>query len=120
MVTGSQIFMFQLTQEKKRCSRKLWPPHRFPNLPFGSTEHGAVMLASVLNSDKAKEVNIQIVRIFTRIREMALTNKDILFKIEQLEKKAIGHDEEIKMIFEALKKLLNPPQEPRQRIGFKP
>ncbi len=51
---------------------------------------------------------------------MLLTNKDILLKLEQLERKAIGHDEEIKMIFEALKKLLNPPQEPRQRIGFKP
>ena len=78
------------------------------------------MLASVLNSDRAIEVNVQIVRIFTQIREMLLTNKDILLKIEQLERKATKHDGDIQMIFGALKKLLNPPQEPRQRIGFKP
>ena len=91
-----------------------------PNLPFAFTEHGAVMLASVLNSDRAIEVNIQIVRIFTRIREMLLTNKDILLKLEILEKKGQRHDEDIQMIFKALKGLLNPPREPRQRIGFKP
>ena len=91
-----------------------------PNLPFVFTEHGAVMLASVLNSDRAIEVNIQIVRIFTRMREMLLTNKDILLKLEQLENRVSSHDENIKMIFKALKQLLNPPQEPRKRIGFKP
>jgi ribosomal protein L23 len=119
-----QDFMFQLTQEEKDevvaiCDH-LKNLKYSPNLPFVFTEHGAVMLASVLNSDRAIEVNIQIVRIFTQIREMLLTNKDILLKLEQLEKKATGHDQDIQLIFEALKKLLNPPQEPRQRIGFKP
>lgn len=117
-------FMFQLTQEEKdevvaNCDH-LKTLKYSPNLPFVFTEHGAVMLASVLNSDRAIEVNIQIVRIFTRMREMLLTNKDILLKLEQLENKVSGHDENIKMIFEALKQLLNPPQEPRKRIGFKP
>jgi hypothetical protein len=78
------------------------------------------MLASVLNSDRAIEVNIQIVRIFTQIREVLLTNKDILLKLEILERKMTGHDEEIRVIFEALKGLINPPREPRRRIGFKP
>ena len=117
-------FMFQLTQEEKdevvaNCDH-LKTLKYSPNLPFVFTEHGAVMLASVLNSDRAIEVNIQIVRIFTRMREMLLTNKDILLKLEQLENKVSSHDENIKMIFDALKQLLNPPQEPRKRIGFKP
>lgn len=117
-------FMFQLTQEEKdevvaNCDH-LESLKFSPNLPFVFTEHGAVMLASVLNSDRAIEVNIQIVRIFTRIHEMLLTNKDILLKVEQLEKKVSGHNDDIKLIFNALKKLLNPQQQPRQRIGFKP
>ncbi|MEY2917537.1 MAG: hypothetical protein RIS73_1251 [Bacteroidota bacterium] len=117
-------FMFQLTQEEKEevvanCDH-LKNLKYSPNLPFVFTEHGAVMLASVLNSDRAIEVNIQIVRIFTQLKEMLLTNKDILLKLEQLENKATANDADIKMIFEALKQLLNPPQEPRRRIGFKP
>ena len=55
--------------------------------PFAFTEHGAVMLASVLNSERAIQVNVQIVRIFTRLREMVLDNKEILLKLEQLEKR---------------------------------
>lgn len=117
-------FMFQLTQEEKdevvaNCDH-LKNLKYSPNLPFAFTEHGAVMLASVLNSDRAIEVNIQIVRIFTQVREMLLMNKDFLLKVEQLENKVISHDEDIKNIFQALKHLLNAPQEPRKRIGFKP
>jgi hypothetical protein len=117
-------FMFQLSQEEKDevvaiCDH-LKTLKFSPNLPFAFTEHGAVMLASVLNSDRAIEVNIQIVRIFTQIREVLLTNKDILLKLEILERKMTGHDEEIRVIFEALKGLINPPREPRRRIGFKP
>jgi hypothetical protein len=78
------------------------------------------MLSSVLNSDTAIKVNIQIIRVFTRMKELLLANKDILLKLEQLENKVSGHDENIQMIFEALKQLLNPPQGPRKRIGFKP
>lgn len=117
-------FMFQLTQEEKdevvaNCDH-LKNLKYSPNLPYVFTEHGAVMLASVLNSDRAIEVNIQIVRIFTKMKEMLLTHKDILLKLEQLENKVSSHDENIQMIFEALKQLLNPPQEPRKRMGFKP
>ncbi len=116
-------FMFQLTEEEKdevvaNCDH-LKTLKYSPNLPYVFTEHGAVMLASVLNSDRAIEVNIQIVRIFTKMKEMLLTNKDILLKLEQLENRVSSHDENIKMIFEALKQLLNPPQGPRKRIGFK-
>jgi hypothetical protein len=81
--------------------------------------NGAVMLASVLNSERAIEVNVQIVRIFIRMREMLLTRKDILLKLEKLERKAMQHDGDIKLIFEYLKELLNPPTEPMRKIGFK-
>ena len=77
------------------------------------------MLASVVNSKRAIAVNILIVRIFTQMREMLLTHKDILSKLEQLERKATEHDDDIQIIFKYLKQLLNPPKEPRPRIGFR-
>jgi hypothetical protein len=89
-------------------------------LPLAFTEQGVAMLSSVLNSETAIEVNIQIIRIFTRMREVLLTHKDILQKLERLEQKSNKHDEEIQLIFEALKQLLNPPTPARKRIGFKP
>ncbi|MFY0255572.1 ORF6N domain-containing protein [Chitinophaga sp. 30R24] len=115
-------FMFQLTTEEKeevvaKCDH-LKNLKFSANLPYVFTEHGAVMLASVLNSDRAIAVNIQIVRIFTRMREMILTHKDILLKLEQMEKRVSGHDEQIELVFEYLKQLLSSPQEPRVRIGF--
>jgi hypothetical protein len=88
-------------------------------LPNVFTEYGAVMLASVLNNDRAIEVNIQIVRIFTHMREMLITNQETLLKIEQLENKVTGHDGDIQRIFGYLKKLLDPPMAPRPRKGFR-
>jgi hypothetical protein len=116
-------FMFQLTAEEKEevvtnCDH-LKSLKYSPVLPYVFTEHGAVMLASVVNSERAIAVNILIVRIFTQMREMLLTHKDILLKLEQLERKTTGHDDDIQIIFKYLKQLLNPPQEPRPRIGFR-
>jgi len=122
--------MFQVTKEEKQ---QLIARHEgletlkfSPSLPHMFTEHGAVMLASVLNSDRAIAVNIQIVRIFARMRELLLTHKDILIKLEQMEKQLIKqggklkkHDEDIQLIFEYLKQLLNPSQETRPRVGFR-
>jgi hypothetical protein len=94
--------------------------------PLAFTEQGVAMLSSVLNSETAIEVNIQIIRIFTRMREMLLTHKDILMKLEQIEKTLLHHDvrtnkheEQIQLIFQALKQLLNPPALPRPRVGFR-
>jgi hypothetical protein len=94
--------------------------------PFCFTEQGVAMLSSILKSKAAIEVNIQIIRIFTRIREVLLTHKDVLIKMEQLEKnmlkqdhKTSKHEEDIQRIFKVLKQLLNPPEEPRKLIGFK-
>mgnify|MGYP003512896240 CR=1 FL=1 len=117
-------FMFQLSQKEKEevvanCDH-LKTLKYSPNLPFAFTEYGAVMLASVLNSKRAVEVNIQIVRIFTGMREALFISKDVLLKLEKLEKKITVHDENIEMIFRTLRQLINPPQQQRKRIGFKP
>ena len=116
-------FMFQLTEEEKEdvvanCDH-LKSLKFSPNLPYAFTEHGAVMLASVLSSERAIEVNIQIVRVFTKMRELLLTHKDILLQLEKIEKKLTGHDEDIQLIFQYFKQLLNPQQPPRRKIGFR-
>jgi len=87
--------------------------------PYAFTEQGVAMLSSVLNSQTAIKVNIQIVRIFTRMRKFLVTQKDILLKLEQLERQVTKNSEDIQMIFAALKKLLIQPQQPRPRIGFR-
>jgi hypothetical protein len=115
-------FMFQLTEEefenlRSQIATSSWGGRRVA--PYAFTEHGVLMLSSVLNSERAINVNIQIMRIYTKMREMLMTNQEILLKLEQLERKADGHDEDIHVIFKYLKQLLNPPQEPRPRIGFR-
>ncbi|MEO7211550.1 ORF6N domain-containing protein [Mucilaginibacter sp.] len=123
-------FMFQLTEAEFKnlifqSGTSSWGGTR--KMPYGFTEQGVAMLSGVLNSERAIEVNIRIIRIFTKLREMLLTHKDILVKLEKIENELMKQDsrtakneDNIQMIFEALKQLLNPPQEPRQRIGFKP
>ena len=88
-------------------------------MPYAFTEQGVAMLSGVLSSDIAIDVNIRIIRIFTKLRELLLTHKDILLKLEQLEKQVVQNSEDIQMIFTALKELLTPSQEPRPRIGFR-
>jgi hypothetical protein len=123
-------FMFELNEKEfdnLRCQigSSSWGGSRY--FPMAFTEQGVAMLSSVLSSKMAIEVNIQIIRIFTKMRSMILNHKDILLKLEQVEKNMIKqdgkmkkYDEDIQIIFTALKQLLNPPQEPRKRIGFKP
>lgn len=115
-------FMFKLSKKEKEevvtnCDH-LKVLRFSPNLPYVFTEYGAVMLASVLNSDKAIQVNIQIVKVFTKMKEMLLTNKDILQKLEKMEKDVKENKKDIAIIFEALKQLLNPQQPKRRMIGF--
>lgn len=117
-------YMFELTKEEYESLRSqnaiLKQGGHSKYLPYVFTEHGVLMLANVLKSERAIEMSIKIIDVFVKLREMLLTNKDILLKLEQLERKVINHDEHIKLIFEAVKKLLNPIQPPRERIGFKP
>jgi uncharacterized protein (UPF0147 family) len=113
-------FMFELTKEEyenliSQNGTSSWGGTR--KLPKAFTEQGVAMLSSVLNSDRAIDVNIQIIRIFTKFREMLSTNKDVLLKLEQMEKQMSNHSENIETIFKVLKQLLNPTYEPR-KIGF--
>ena len=76
------------------------------------------MLSSVLNSQRAIQVNIQIMRAFVKLKALLLTHKDLALKLEELEKKYAGHDYKIEKIFEAIRQLMMPPQEPKRVIGF--
>ena len=121
-------FMFRLTEREKQevvanCDH-LERLKFSPNLPYAFTEHGAVMLASVLNSERAIIVNIQIVRVFNRMRQLLETHTDILRKLELLQKKDVEQDRQILLIFEYLKQLEQDRQQQleqkkRKRIGFK-
>ena len=118
-------FMFQLTKSEWESLRSQVVTletgrGKYPKYaPTVFTEQGVAMLSSVLKSETAIRVNIQIIRIFTRMREMIMTHKDILLQLEKIEKKMNSHDEQIALIFGYLKKLLTPIQPPRQRIGFR-
>ena len=115
-------FMFQLTEEeysnlKSQNATSSWGGRR--KTPYAFTEHGVLMLSSVLSSETAIEVNIKIMRVYTRLRELLFSNKDILFKLEKLERRVTKNSEEIEVIFKALKQLFNPPAETRKSIGFR-
>ena len=118
-------FMFELTSAEFESLRSQFASLKTGRgqhpkyLPFAFTEQGVAMLSSVLNSETAIRVNIQIIRVFTRMREMIMTHKDILVQLEKIERKLSGHDEDIQLIFGYLKQLLTPSERPRQKIGFK-
>ena len=123
-------FMFELTKEELSNWRSQFGTSKREKMglrvpPFAFTEYGLLMLASVLNSERAIQINIQIVRIFSRMRKMIESHAEILSKLEQLEKKDIELDEKVNLIFEFLKQLEQSKQEEtdfkqRKRIGFKP
>jgi hypothetical protein len=79
------------------------------------TEHGVAMLSSVLTSDRAAAVNIAIMRAFERLREMLLSNADLARKLDALEKR---YDAQFKVVFDAIRELMTPPEPPRRQIGF--
>src|SRR5665213_161500 len=101
-------FMFELLPEEFKILRtqfatSSWGGTRI--MPFAFTEQGVTMLSSVLNSKRAVEVNIRVVRLFIRLREVVVSNKEILNKLEQLENKVGKHSEEIDLLFDEIRKL---------------
>ncbi|MCI0517735.1 MAG: ORF6N domain-containing protein [Woeseiaceae bacterium] len=97
--------------------------HRDPRFPpFGFTEHGAIMAATVLNSPRAVEMSLYVVRAFVRLREWISSNKELARRLDQLEarleKKLVSHDEAIVAILSAIRELMNPPTPKRRGIGF--
>jgi len=117
-------FMFELTQTefdnlKSQNGTTSWGGTRY--LPMTFTEHGVLMLSSVLNSKKAIEVNIMIVRVFTRIRKMLTENTELRLAIEKLEKNTNNNTKNIELVFQYLDELLEKKEnpQPRKQIGYK-
>jgi ORF6N domain len=117
-------FMFELTKKENENLRSQigasrWGGTRY--MPMAFTEQGVAMLSSVLKSKTAIEVNIRIIRVFTKIRQYALTHKEILIQIAKLEKEVKGNSRDIENIFAVLKELIEKERKPapRNRIGFK-
>ncbi len=111
-------FLLHLTRQEVRNLRchfgtSSWGGQRY--LPYAFTEHGILMLSSVLNSSRAIQVNIQIMRTFTTLREMLTGHVELRRKIEEMEQK---YDYQFKVVFKTIKKLLDPPQKPKNPIGF--
>jgi hypothetical protein len=115
-------FAFQLTAEEftnlksQSATSSLHGGKR--KLPCVFTEHGAIMLASVLNSHIAVQASVRVVRAFVRLREMVAANAQLATKLEELERRLDSHDEAIVDLFAALKRLLEPETKPKRQIGF--
>ena len=126
-------FMFQLTMDE---ARNWWLERMTPRLrsqsvtlkrgqhlkyrPFVCTEHGILMLSSVLNSERAIQVNIEIMRAFVRLRTFVAAHKELTAKLTELERRVGTHDEHIEVIFDAIRQLMTPPPTKQKQIGFRP
>jgi len=114
-------FMFQLKyhevanlKSQFATSSLSWGGQR--KLPNVFTEHGTIMLANVLNSKTAVQASVQVVRAFIRLRELTITHKDLLQKVNAMEKK---YDYQFKAVFDAIRRLMEPPKVDRKQIGFR-
>jgi len=105
--TSALTFQFGISNQAGRGGRRY--------LPFVFTEQGVAMLSSVLNSKRAIQVNVEIMRAFAKLREVILSHKELKTKIDEMEKK---YDENFRVVFEALRELLEPPAKPKKEIGF--
>jgi hypothetical protein len=118
-------FMFELTDNELEILRSQFVTSRFEGHgglrypPFCFTEQGVTMLSCILNSPRAIEANIRIIRVFTRLREALFTHKDILLKLDQLENEVNKNREDVRQIFTVLRQLLHQRSEPREEIGYK-
>jgi len=124
-------FMFQLKWEELKSLRSHFatlnnleknPSKRGRHIkynPYAFTEQGVAMLSSVLNSDRAIKVNISIMRVFSKLKQLALSHSELLRKVESMERKYGEHDKKIEIVFVALKQLLEPPPvPPKRKMGF--
>lgn len=114
-------FMFQLTDKeweilKSQFATSSWGGRRIN--PFVFTEHGVLMLSSVLNSDRAIEVNIKIVRVYNQLKRLLSIDKELFSKVEEMEKKIIGQDEKILKVFSYLQRFIKQTSN-REEIGYK-
>jgi ORF6N domain len=114
-------FMFQLNraEAEQLVSQNVIPHKKYfgGSLPYAFTEQGVAMLSSVLNSDRAIKVNIEIMRAFVRLRQMISSNRELAKRLDELERK---YDAQFKVVFDAIRELMRPsePEPPKKRIGF--
>jgi len=116
-----QDFAFQLTAEEFTNLRSQFATSKKGGrryLPWAFTEHGAIMLASVLNSAVAIDASVRVVRAFVRLREIISANAELAAKFAQLERRLDSHDEAIAQLFAAIRQLLAPAPEKKRQIGF--
>jgi len=115
-------FLFQLTPKEKEEVVTICDHLRnlkySPFLPFAFTEHGAIMAASVLNSERAIQVSVFVVRAFIRLREMVSAHRELSKRFAELEKRLESHDEQIQLILRAIKQLMEPSEKAPKKIGF--
>ena len=114
--------MFELTRKEYNSLRSQFGTFKrgahSKYLPMAFTEQGVAMLSSVLNSERAIEVNIAIMRVFVKLRETTSANKELKRKLGKIEKHLRGHDEDIQVIFKAIQELMAPPDKRQRKIGF--
>jgi len=129
MIRFPEDFMFELTDQEFTEWRSQFVTSREDKIglryaPYAFTEDGVAQLSTVLNSERAIKVNLQIIRMFSKLRRLTLTHKDILQKLEELDRNDIEHDRKTELIFEYLKQLeaskhQELEQKNRKRIGFR-
>jgi len=117
-------FMFELTKKEFEDWRSQFVTSKSDRIglrykPMVFTEPGVAMLSSVLNSERAIQVNIQIMRAFIKLREMLSTHIELKRKIGEMEKRHAKHDEHFQIVFKTIKEMLNPPVEKKGKIGFR-
>jgi len=116
-------FMFQLNEKEWESLRSQFATSKISRggrtyLPNVFTEHGVLMLSSVLNSEQAIQVNIQIMRIYTKIRKLLVGHKDVFVRVEQVEKQMIKQDQKIELLFSYLSKFFEKEETPRKKVGY--
>jgi hypothetical protein len=116
-------FMFQLTPRENKSLRSQFATTKIGRggrrtLPYAFTEHGAIMAATVLNSEQAVEMSVFVVRAFVRLRQTLAANKEVAARLEELETHMETHDGAIREIFDVIKRLMNPHRSRRSKIGF--
>jgi hypothetical protein len=116
-------FMFELTENEADSLRSqivtLKRGQHLKYLPFVFTEQGVAMLSSVLNSDNAIQVNIAIMRAFVQLRRFLESHRELVLKIDELQRTVSSHDENIQLIFETIRQMIEKKSEPMEPVGFK-
>lgn len=116
-------FLIELTPEESGAMRSHFVTasrRNFQRQPFAFTEHGAIMLATVLNTPVAVEASVRVVQAFVKMRELLSTHAQLQKKMDELEQRVGTHDGQLQELFDAIRQLITPASRPRRRIGFKP